>query len=211
MKELHVALLKKNLSTIEHMGEEGWLPNNYIRWIALGHFDDIYTYKVEKDSSCSFLENMKKDKEKILQHNNSVAYYHPIYLIPNSDHLLCKDGDRWFIALVRIHFSQSVDLDNQFNELVADINKRFMNQDIYCEIYRSTEFSDMVLDIRCNNLKELVDSVFGIRKSNICCVGKMYTYFGINFVHLCSHDFLNDETDVINLLSIRYSGYNLMR
>ena len=209
MKKLCVVLLKKFLSENEHTSEVDWLPSNHIRWIALGHFDDIYTYTVDNDPSCSFLANMKKDKDKVLQHNNKDSYYHPIYLIPNKQSLLNENIDRWFIALVRIHFTQTICLDTQFNEIVSDINRRFENQDIYYEIYRATEFSDVVLDIRCDNFEKLVKSVFDIRKANSCCVGKMYTYFGINFARLTSQVFLCDETDIISLVSIRYSGYNM--
>lgn len=207
MEKLHVVLLKKCLTNVGTNCRETWLPDECAHWIALGHFDDIYTYQVDKEDG--FFSCMNKDKISVLQHNDDTSYYHPLYLIPHGKSMISNDKHQWFIAVVRIHFLKSTDITLQFNKTCDFINKKLNRQNMFYQIYYATEFSDMVLDIRCDRLDQLLEFVFKIRNSNQVNIGKTYTYFGINANLLYSSENPHNTDDKISLFSMRFSGYNI--
>lgn len=208
MERLHVVLLRKCLTNIDTIREESWLPDEHTHWFALGHFDDIYTYQINKNDD--FFTNINKDKNNVLQHNDDVAYYHPLYLVPHGTSSMSNDKNFWFIAVVRIHFLKSTDITLQFNKTCDFVNTKINGKkNMFYQIYYATEFSDMVLDVRCERLDELLDFVLTIRSFNQVSIGKTYTYFGINAHLLYSAESSYPHNDQISMFSMRFSGYNI--
>lgn len=208
MENLYAILLKKNLRKIDGKFNDSWISKNcdYTHWIALGHFDDIYTYSLN-DANKNFFALMQDDKKLVLEHNNEQEYYHPLYLVSDKKNYI-SDGDVRFIAIVRIHFSKSYSLATQFKNIEKSISEKLNSFNFTYQFYYATEFSDMVLDIRSKHLDELLDTVLRFREIKNIEIGKMYTYFGINLEFLSSMNF-SSEDDEIPLFSMRFSGYNM--
>ncbi|MDO5401060.1 MAG: hypothetical protein Q4F17_08785 [Eubacteriales bacterium] len=204
MNQLDVILLRKNLDT-DCCDAGAWLTYPYTRWITLGHFDEIYIYSLNQEHD--FFSGIYTDKAHIATHNNATFYYHPLYLVPDKKRIMEDHNSRWFIAIVRIHLSLSQEQANQFQRLSTSFEEDLSSQDMSYQIYYATEFSDMVLDIRSTKLCDLLDVVLKMRK--YVEIGKMYTYFGINSEMLSTSTAIPDESDVIPLFSMRFSGTDL--
>ncbi len=207
MDKLHAVLLKKRLTNENSSKRTSWKPHNSSHWLAFGHFDDIYTYQV--DNSSDLLTAIKLDKKNIFNHNDDTEYYHPLYLVPYEKPNGVEGDSKWFIAIIRIHFASSINLFPQFDKLYQNCYEKIDSSQAYYQMYHATEFSDAVLDIRCNNFKDLLDIVFSFRKTTDMTIGKMYTYFGVNYNFLNSPKLMPVSNDVIELFSMRFSGYNM--
>lgn len=205
MESLNVILLKKNLKPINEIGKDVWISNKYTHWIALGHFDDIYIYSLNNEKD--FFSRIKEDKNRVFEHNSDYAYYHPLYLVPDNTSTVSNENN--FIAIVRIHFPQSLRLTTQFKKIRDALVKKMQCHNLSYQIYYATEFSDMVLDVRSNQLNSLLEVVLRFREIEDINIGKMYTYFGINSNYLQSSVESPDENDKIPMFSMRFSGYNM--
>lgn len=199
-----VILLRKNLEWICD-DISTWINRPYTRWIALGHFDEIYTYSLNQERD--FFSSIRKDKNQIYAHNDASTYYHPLYLVPDKGSVLADHDECGFIAIVRIHFALSQKLSEQFRQLSDALLRDSHLQSMSYQIYYATEFSDMVLDIRSFKFCDLLNMVLSMRKYEQ--IGKMYTYFGINANQLSSPAFVPEVTDRIPLFSMRFSGSDL--
>lgn len=204
MEDLHVILLKKNLNNPTD-DTLSWLPNNATRWIALGHFDEIYIYPL--DTKAGFFATLQQDKLRISPHNHAAMCYHPLYLVPERDNIDATWDKLGFGAIVRIHLVSTQKLLKQFLSLSEQLTEYFEKSKLSYRIYHATEFSDIVLDIRSNHFRQLLNSVLMLRQH--ADIGKMYTYFGLNTTYLSSDYRFNDPSDVIPMLSIRFSGSSL--
>ena len=206
-----VVLLRKNIG--EHYDEHmPILPNEATNWIALGHFDEIYTYDLPLGENEFFLQSIKRDKEVITKSNSDQVYYHPLYLVGKKQPLIAYDGidenEFHFLAIVRIHFAttcnQSVNYKKLCKKIIAQIRNtnEYGQYPIHCRAYYATEFSDVVLDIRTQNFSVLQKFVLKTLRNNEL-IGKMYTYFGINMRFLQTEEKCTDD-DIINMLSVRF-------
>lgn len=199
-----VILLRKNLEwTCDDIST--WINRPYTRWIALGHFDEIYTYSLDQEGD--FFSSIRKDKAQIYAHNDASTYYHPLYLVPDKDCIHAEHNEFGFIAIVRIHFALSQKLSEQFQQLSNALLHDSLLQSMSYQIYYATEFSDMVLDIRSSKFCDLLRTVLTMRKYKQ--IGKMYTYFGINASCLSMPTFTPEVEDKIPLFSMRFSGSDL--
>lgn len=201
-----VVLLRKNLGD-SYTSDTPTMPSSTVKWMALGHFDEIYTYDLPLKDSKFFLYSIKMDKEKISRYNDDCVYYHPLYLVgstqPVVSHEIAEKNFR-FIAIVRIHFAATSRQKQDYIDLCNDIKTTCENKKtgIHCNAYHATEFSDMVLDLRSQSFFTLQQFVLKTLRNNPL-IGKMYTYFGINSTFLHSEE-LCEETDRINMLSVRF-------
>ncbi len=208
MDQHHVILLQKNLTACTY-NTDVWLKQPHTRWIALGHFDEIYLYKVNHRDN--LLHGIQQDRTRISDHNDGNVYYHPLYLVPSStNHLSIPNlqiDNEWFVAIVRIHFALSKKIIQQFDDLQSAILNEAKDRGIPCSVCYATEFSDMVLDVRSSCFRTLIDFVLTLRKHKE--IGKMYTYFGINASRLNSRDIFPNTGDTIPFFSMRFSGSNI--
>lgn len=207
MEQLYAILLKKNLKIIKQNEEPCWLPKEHAHWIALGHFDDIYSYSIYNDKG--FFSSIKEDKSNVIEHNNEKEYYHPLYLIPKSNNNLYNDKGFWFIAIVRIHFPKSTNLTYQFEKIHNELKNKLNALKFAYQINYATEFSDMVLEVQSNRFDVLLNTILRLRENETINFGKMYTYFGINYNLLCSSKPFPYQDDIIPMFSMRFSGYNI--
>lgn len=208
----HVILLKKvlgpqmqcekgdNISSIE----EQCKPDGH--WIVLGHVDEIYTYSLpwQKDfiSMQNTLRNTLCNLEYLHQLNDGSVFYRPIYVFPEKVFRKPNSKDEWCAAFIRIHFAESINLNQQFDTLAQKIEK---HKDIFSvRIFRATEFSDMLVELRSiGKLSELVHCALEIGKNKE--IGKMYTYFGISADYLNGSE-LPDEDDKLMFWALRFSA-----
>lgn len=205
MEPLNVILLRKNLES-EMEDTEAWIPSIHTHWLILGHFDEMYLYSLSQTNN--FLNRIYEDKNRIFPHNNGSVYYHPLYLVPSGRENLPDNYDQIaFSAIVRIHFALTENFFEQFESLANAIVQNFEAQFLPYRIYYATEFSDMVLDVRSENLKTLLELVLKLRKNPQ--IGKMYTYFGINTSFVEDSERMPDKEDKIPMLSMRFSGTDL--
>lgn len=205
MERLNVVLLKKNLKLINDNLNDDWIPKASSRWIALGHFDEIYIYSVNGNKN--FLSRIQEDKLRIFEHSNDKDYYQPLYLVPFCQSVSYGKEVNRFIAIVRVHFPKSLKLTTQFQDISKVISNLLKKNSLPHQIYYATEFSDMVLDVRSNRLDKLLDVVLRLREIEGINIGKQYTYFGINYQFLLSSE-EPEFDDKIPYFSMRFSGYN---
>lgn len=201
----NVVLLKKLLDSSNENTSE-WLPRGqYTRWETMGHFDEIYIYPIEITEN--FMDSIKKDKDRVAVHNSASVYYHPLYMISDSNNNPLQMQDKWYCAIVRIHFGSSLNLVNQFSILSKDIVQKFDCTDFSVQISYGSEFSDMVLEVYGSDLSELVKSVLELRQHKY--IGKMYTYFGINYDKIFSSDIPPTDKDNLDFFSMRFPGTDM--
>lgn len=175
MSEQTVILLRKNLQDDDTGPSLAALPEAS-HWKALGHFDEIFIYKMGTGKLLSSIQEVKRKIERCCSSN---SYYYPLFLVSDDTAADPKGfNDNHFIAVVRIHFASTLDLPGQFSKL----NKKIGQLSLPHRSYYATEFSDMVLDIRGNHLNNLIDTVFHFCQDEN--IGKTYTYFGINTTYL---------------------------
>lgn len=204
MKEQYVVLLRKNLdSNCSDISK--WLLKPYSHWISLGHFDEIFVYEV--DANENLFASIQAEKRIISDHSDASAYYHPLFLVSSRNKVNEKEKNYWFIAVVRIHFSSSQGLTTQFDKLSELIAQELDSKNIAYRIHHTTEFSDMVLDVRATRFCDLLNAVLKLRK--YAEVGKAYSYFGINAEFLHASTLLPDTNDKIPMISMRFTGENL--
>lgn len=204
MESQNVILLRKNLAS-KFTDECSWIPEKNSHWMVLGHFDEMYIYTLNQDSD--FLSCIQKSKSSIAAHNNAAVHYHPIYTMPHFCKIREDNDKRLFIAIIRIHLALTQQLTNQFDKLCESIQHDIDENILTYQIYHATEFSDMVLDIRADNLEILLKTVLTLRQYKQ--IGKMYTYFGINVDFLKSHTEIPMCNDDIPMLSMRFSGSDI--
>lgn len=201
----NVVLLKKLLSSA-HEDTFAWLPQDQCtRWETMGHFDEIYIYPLE--IAGDFMNSIKRDKDLVASHNSVDVYYHPLYMI--SDSIINTMGmrDSWYCAIVRIHFVSSINLTNQYAMLSQEINQKFNSPDFNVQIFYGSEFSDMVLEVFSLDLSELVRKILELRQHRY--IGKMYTYFGINYHKIVSKDTPPADKKSLDFLSMRFPSTDM--
>ncbi len=207
MKQIYTILLKKNFSNDVNLDAPIHVNNVVNHWIALGHYDDIYTYHLNVDHG-NLPAVMNQDRHCMSQKNTQKenVYYYPLYLIPYSMNTAMISPLR-FVAIIRLHLKESINVKSKCDSLEAYL-KYHLDSTVLYQLYYATDFSDIVLELQCSRLDKLIHCSFGIRTLYTEFVGKMYTYFGILL------DFLKKATenvkleDKISLLSMRFSGYD---
>lgn len=180
----YVVLLRK-LVTI---GPQELFPGELLRsfaggdvmgsWVALGHFDTMHAYELQPEPRGLF-EAINQNAHRMAAQRDEVGYSHPLYLISDRD-----DRDFWrtcepFIAVLRIHFAESVHVHDAFGRITADLRKNGLAEDdCHWRAYRTIELSDMILVVKGGDLTQIVKMALSLRRC--ATVGKVYTYFGID-------------------------------
>lgn len=201
----NVVLLKKLLSST-HEDTFAWLPQDQCtRWETMGHFDEIYIYPLEITGD--FMNSIKRDKDLVASHNSADVYYHPLYMISDSTINTLGMRNNWYCAIVRIHFVSSINLADQFSFLSQDICQKLNCPGFNVQISYGSEFSDMVLEVFSSDLSELVRKVLELRQHRH--IGKMYTYFGINYHKIVSKDTPPADRKSLDFLSMRFHGTDM--
>lgn len=176
-------------------------PPDCIRWVSLGHFDEIYTFN--KVMSEGFDDILKSNNE-LLHRNNEENCYRPLYLIvskASKEEAAFWTTSCWHIVITRIHFSCTDSPLDQFKELQSKISDELGNTRLY-QFYHTTELSDMVLVQKSNKLQDLLDSALTLRKFSQ--VGRTYTYVGINYERIINERYENNY-DLIPFFAIRFA------
>lgn len=184
-------------------------------WIALGHFDAIYTFKLGNDKDDVFKNIERTNTEIIPSLSDTVSsYYYPLYLIEKEGD---DDRELWeredpYIAVVRIHFSESVNISKMKEELINDVS--YDKNTIGFHFYHTIELSDFILILRSSSMSEILNCALKLRKNIL--IGKVYTYCGIDLKHIKKLFEDNDvadnsmenniaEKDKIQLFAMRFS------
>ena len=206
MGNMHVVLLRKNLTKTGSDRQESWLSSNYTRWVAFGHFDDIYTRTISGEHE-TVLSMMQEDKAAIRARNSEHLYYYPLYLLPDRSFSPEPDCGR-FIAIVRIHFNQSLKLTGLFQQLQEKILSKIRDEKLCCCVCYATEFSDMVLELRSEKLLPLLKYTLNLRNNHSDIIGKTYTYFGMNARLITGEMQIPDsDSEKIPMFTIKLSEY----
>ena len=197
-------LLKKYLpSSTPHDVEN--TPNGYSRWIALGHFDEIYIYN---NSMSDGFDDIQKGNNELIYMNNQSNCFHPLYLIIpkcTQEEERFWQAPLWHMAITRIHFSRTDDPLGQFQKLKEKLAKKFKLKAHLYHFYYTTELSDMVLVQKSNNLHDLLADSLNLRK--YAEVGRTYTYVGLNYEKIIQNPYPN-ENDQIPFFAIRFGVSN---
>jgi len=147
-------------------------------WITLGHFDAMYTYNLDTSASNTFA-SIQKNNERISQYNSGSSYFHPLYLPTEQDDSDFWSRDNWCMAIIRVHYASSANItklhDNLMNLLPADAKEH----GCFCHIYRTMELCDLVVAVKADRISSILEFALKLRKYS--CVGKVYTYCGIDY------------------------------
>ena len=194
-------LLKKYLPSPSPHDTEN-TPNGCSRWIALGHFDEIYTFN---DSMSSGFDDIQKSNNELIYINDEANCFHPLYLIipkHTREEEIFWQTSLWHIAITRIHFSRTDDPLKQFQKLKEKVSNEFRLKPHLYHFYYTTELSDMVLVQKSNNLHDLLTDSLNLRK--YAEVGRTYTYVGLNYEKIIQTPYPNKQ-EQIPFFAIRFA------
>lgn len=203
---LRVILLEKIASmdkdcftrcAMEHQGRQG-------PWITLGHFDAMYTYQLDANSRHIF-QAVSDNNQKITACNSGERYYHPLYVLTDkeeSDSAFWK-MDAWCMAVSRIHYEPNTDIRSLHTALMELLPKDAAANGCACHVYYTMELSDLVVAVKSDRMSNILN--FALRLRKYSCVGKVYTYCGIDYGHVKDTIRFPDMDDVIPTVSMRFS------
>lgn len=203
MKNLRVILLKKStVMGLQNLEQPPLQPDPENCWIAQGRFDAIWSCKPPVEQGNVFWR-MHKCNEAIVKKNTTECYYHPVYLLSNEDDSDFWEDIRCFLAIVRIHFSESVPGGNVHEILSEKLRSEFGEKNYRFQSYWTAELSDMVLGVQSDSIKDLLDKILSLRTYSE--IGRVYTYLGVCNKFLKSRDVQFKQDDQIPLCSMRFA------
>lgn len=179
--------------------EEGFSRNEEV-WITMGHFDAMHTYEVNMEKG--LFQAIEENNKVIFERQKSGRYFHPLYLISTEGEELGLTGESPFVAVARIHFSESVDSEKTYNELRNKLKEKAERKKYKCQTFQTVELSDMILTVSAERLCDVLE--FALTMREYSAIGKVYTYAGINYGALKKGIDLK-EADKISLFSMRFS------
>lgn len=209
--KIYVALLEK-VTNLCGGCFDGGIPfwGDAKKWIVLGHFDAMHTYELRRDRETLF-EAIRRNNQRISKAQQSNRYFHPLYLI-----LTEKDGCSWscenpYLAIARVHFSKSVDVNNTFSALKRRLSTHAKQCECTFTSFHTIELSDMILAISSSKLQSVLEFALSLREFPE--VGKVYTYAGVDFTRIekvegegeQAKSNSGDTQDTIDLFSMRFS------
>ena len=200
MENQQVILLRKNLKDNTTVFSA---PSKCSHWKALGHFDEIYIYDLPQVSEgAPILRPIQAEKHRLEKYSNDETYCYPLFLFPRDPDMPPEFDSYRFLAVVRVHFTSTISSRTNYQKLCGILG----GFEVAHRCHYATEFSDMVADIRANNLNQLIEAVFTFCQDE--AIGKTYTYFGINTEFLASETDCTDPEDEIPLFNIRFEQMN---
>lgn len=174
-------------------------------WVALGHFDLMYVYPLQHKNE-SFFAALQRNNEIIAKERSGSTYLHPLYLISDVDVKTFWNDPNPYMAIMRIHFAESVEVLELFNSVKTSLSKICGREDCNFAFFRTIELSDMILVVRAQKLSSVVSVALNLRQCPQ--IGKVYTYCSIRGdVIQRPDDFpeVKDDTDKLALTSVRFS------
>lgn len=143
-------------------------------WLALGHFDAIYTYGLGTEQN--IFSAFGDSSSQVSMYNDDRRYFHPLHLISERDDTLFWDTPSWYLSIARIHLSQDA---GPISEIVGKLGSKSKTLGLFSQIYYTVELSDIVLVLKADRLNPLLD--FDLTLRQFPEIGKVYTYTGIDF------------------------------
>ena len=192
-------------------------------WMTLGHFDEMQCSE-PLDLSLSAIKSHNDDTYHM---DSAKKHHHVIYLIDsehsdeypkNDSHEDFFEDTSRFVAVTRIHFTEAINLNSQYNTLYEHFKNLWESEQvegeipkIHWKIYYTTELSDMVLVSKSDSFYEL--SKWALSVTIHKAIGKAFTYFCFpgklvsdptsNF-----EQYVNDHVDFIVLRFVVRAGKN---
>lgn len=173
-------------------------------WITLGHFDAMYTYPLDANSHHIF-QAVSDNNQKITACNSGERYYHPLYVLTDkeeSDSAFWA-ADAWCIAVSRIHYEPNTNIRSLHKALMELLPEDARASGCACQVYYTMELSDLVVAVKSDRMSNILN--FALRLRKYSCVGKVYTYCGIDYSHVRDTVRFPDMDDVIPTVSMRFS------
>ncbi len=203
---LRVILLEKIASMDKDCFTQGPALSKSSRgpWITLGHFDAMYTYRLRVDGDRIF-QAINENNRAIAARNSGERYYHPLYVLTDQDR---KDqefwrGDTWCMAAARIHYAPSANIAPLHAALKNHLLKDAEKNGCSCHIYHTMELSDLVVVVKSDRMSNILQ--FALRLRKYSCVGKVYTYCGIDYKRVKETVLFPEDDDIIPTVSMRFS------
>lgn len=178
------------------------LEENGKDWIVLGHFDALHTYELKLNHRNLF-QAIQDNNKKISELQQISRYFNPIYMISSESAEQFWSQPHPFLAIVKIHFADSVETEQAYQELLGKLpshSKRFC-----CDYYpfRTIQLSDLILAVSAHELNSLLKFVLTLREYS--CVGKVYSYVCLDYQFLRNREWKPNPKDKIDLFSMRFS------
>lgn len=203
MKNLRVILLKKSTTLgLQKLDPPPLVADPVNCWIAQGRFDAIWSCKPPTEQGNVFWR-MHKCNEVLADHSTPECYYHPLYLLSEEDDSDFWRNAKWFLAIVRIHFSQSVPKKEQYKDLSEKLRGKFEQKGCRFQPYKTAELSDMVLGIQSDSIQVLLTEILNLRRFPE--IGRVYTYLGVYHKLLKDNSMCPEEDDKISFCSMRFA------
>lgn len=170
-------------------------------WISLGHFDAIYTYSLETRNRGMF-EALKENNQLVFTQSNEKEYFHSLYMLTNRDDRVFWKKECPFLGIIRVHFATTRKTNEAFVKFGALVSN-LARKELAYRIYRTIDLSDAIIAIKAENLKDLLDFSFSVRKLSL--VGKTYTYCGISMRVVSDHTWNPSSNDKLSWCTMRFS------
>lgn len=176
-------------------------------WLTLGHFDAMYTYKIDSKKENIF-QTIYENNKRIRGCCDGSYYYHPLYLIPEKGAKEQKadrkfwEREAYFFAAVRIHFAESIGVA-AYGEIKNRLQQAAPREICSFRAYRTIELSDMILAVKSKQFSDLLKFVLSMRQ--YLSVGKTYSYCGIGYEAMQDEGWYPDWQDEIDIFSVRFS------
>lgn len=212
MVSIFLIILEKLSKLQPNCFESAAIPRRALgTWITLGHFDAMYAYKLDS-GNMNLFQAINLQNQTFPEFSSQNKFLHPIYLITddNQTEAFWYNRQYAFFAVVRIHFAESVDasenyctLKKQLREHAAWCREQSSDFDCRYEVYQTIELSDSILVIKSDACSDILRFVLTLRRYPY--IGKVYTYFAINYAALKNSHWLPGEDDRIDLFTMRFS------
>ena len=117
MMHIYVVLLEK-LNFLHNYRVKECLnaSNEFDSWVVLGHFDMMHAYELKQEGN--LFEVISQNNQKMVSTNSTRNYFHPLFLLSDRN-----DEEFWnmlktdYIAIARIHFSSSINVNQSYQAL----------------------------------------------------------------------------------------------
>lgn len=198
-------------------------------WLALGHFSQLSIKKLNNsdskvvDLSLIFTHNQKLSKGK----DNMGTYNQPVYILQEFNlEDKTKIEEFWdkstaFLLVTRVHSAGNAQstFEEEINGCLCNevacesihpmqhsalsLKVEQQDNDINFLLYRTLEFSDVILVAKSNSIEKLLLALG--RLFYLPCVGDIYSYFGIAPTEFSQSSSLSSSEDKIPYVMMRFA------
>lgn len=147
-------------------------------WLALGHYDAIFTFPA-KQLDQSVFDEIQKNSMRLAENSDNYEYYHPVYLVTKEDNKNFWNSRAVYFGIIRVHLKNASQVGTLFNALRSKISNNWKRKSFKYVQSCSLELSDMIIAMKGDNLNDILKSALLLKGYQE--VGKIQSFFGIHY------------------------------